>query len=671
MRLSLLIFGLLLLVRADKCFGQVQEMKQPRILILLDGSSSMLQPWQESEIRFKTAGRIISTLMDSLYKVNNQVEFALRVYGHQHPAQENNCYDTRREVMFSKDNLTQMILRLKSLQSVGVSPIAFSLKEAAEYDLVEQWKYNYSLILITDGGESCGGDICDVVKTLLDKKIHFKPYIVSLVDYAPLRDQYSCLGNYMLTTKERDIPTTVGTIVEAYRPMLLLKTPVQKIEQVAVNSQPVPKAEVPKVVIKTPIEEAPPRTKEAVVFLNTLRAARITRPDLVVLPPKYAKVDKLTVPRAQPEPIEKPVVVTPPPPPPPPVEVPRQKEQVVYLNTGKVASIKMPELTIAQLQYARVEKISVPALKPEPEEPPVVAAAPKPTPPPPPPAPKPTPAPKPAPKPTTAPPPPANEPPSKPKEPKYNVEREEQAETTLEVYFTDGKGKFYQTAPQIILIDPKTNNPVHKFYRAVNVAGNPQPQKLPEGTYNLTVAGKSNLLIRNVELKPKNKNKVLIQVGKASLRFEYEDDPNQPVKEYSARVKKNFEPGPLFTQLCTQELEYDPGNYHIEISTQPRDHRSVDLDFDALIVIKVEKPGFVQIANTNTIGKVTLYYELGDQFVPFFKMDVTGDVSKQHLRLQRGHYKAGYNKTPNVPYAQETLKEFTVKTNQTTEITLD
>ncbi|MCD6063149.1 MAG: von willebrand factor type a [Flavipsychrobacter sp.] len=667
MRLSLLIFGLLLLVRTDFAFGQVQEIKQPRILIVLDGSSSMLQPWQQDQNRFKTAARIITTLMDSLYKVNNQVEFALRVYGHQHPAQENNCFDTRREVMFSRDNFTQMSLRLAALQSLGVSPIAFSLKEAAEYDLVEQWKYNYSLVLITDGGESCGGNICDIVKTLLERKIHFKPYIVSLVDYAPLRDQYACLGSYLLTAKENDIPVTVSTIVESYRPMLLLKTPVQKIEQASAPSQAIPKAEVPKVVIKTPVEEAP-RPKETVTFLNTTKVARISGVDRVIPPPRYAKVDKLSVSRALPDPVDKPVVVAPPAAPPAPVIVPtRQKEQVVYLNAGRIATIKLPEQTIAKPQYARVDKLTVPPLTPEPEEKPVVVAAP---PPPPKPAPVVKLTPKPTPKPTP-PPQPADVPATKPKEPKFAIEREEQKETTLEVYFTDGKGKFYQTTPQIVLLDPKTNSPVQKFFRTVNIAGNPQPQKLPEGVYNLTVAGKSNLLIRNVDVKLNNKNKILIQVGKASLRFEYEDDPNQPVKEYSARVKKNFEPGPLFTQLCTQELEYDPGNYHIEISTQPRDHRSVDLDFDALVVIKVEKPGFVQINNTNNVGKVTLYYELGDQFVQFYKLDVNGDLSKQHLRLQRGHYKVGYNRTPNVPYAQETLKEFTVKTNQTTQILLD
>ena len=101
--------------------------RQPRILLLLDGSSSMLQPWNNT-IRFKAAAKVVSALMDSIYAVNRGVEFGLRVYGHQSPAQDNDCFDSRMEVMFSKNNATQMDLRLASLRPFGVSPIAYSLR---------------------------------------------------------------------------------------------------------------------------------------------------------------------------------------------------------------------------------------------------------------------------------------------------------------------------------------------------------------------------------------------------------------------------------------------------------------------------------------------------------------------------------------------------------------
>jgi hypothetical protein len=91
------------------------EFKQPRILVLLDGSSSMVNEWTAGKQRFSAAGDIILRLMDSIYSVNRDVEFSLRVYGHEHGVPENNCFDTRREVIFSKNNYTQMSLRLASL----------------------------------------------------------------------------------------------------------------------------------------------------------------------------------------------------------------------------------------------------------------------------------------------------------------------------------------------------------------------------------------------------------------------------------------------------------------------------------------------------------------------------------------------------------------------------
>jgi hypothetical protein len=235
------------------------EYKQPRILILLDGSSSMINDWTKDENRFKAAGDIVLHLMDSIYNVNNQVEFSLRVYGHQHTVQENNCYDTRREVSFSKNNYTQMSLRLASLQPLGVSPIAYSLKEAAENDFVEENDYAYSLVLVTDGGESCGGDICDVVKTLLEKKIEFKPYIVSLVDYAPLKEQYNCLGNYLTVSKPSEIASALHTITEAYRKVLAL--PIVKPQLPQTANIPTPSVQKIRVTpVTTVIKEPEPST---------------------------------------------------------------------------------------------------------------------------------------------------------------------------------------------------------------------------------------------------------------------------------------------------------------------------------------------------------------------------------------------------------------------------
>lgn len=612
-----------------------QQEKQPRILILLDGSSSMLQDWEKGENRFKAAAKIIETLMDSVYKVNDKVEFALRVYGHQYPSQENNCFDTQLEVMFSKDNLTQVSLRLAALHPYGVTPIAYSIKEAAEKDMLDTKRNVYSLILITDGGESCGGNLCDVVRTLLEKKIDFKPYILSLVDYAPLRQEYDCLGNYLLVTGEQSIKPTVGKIVEAYRPLITMQPVVDKkiIQTIAANPPSILKVDIP--TVKVTKEEPAP--------------APVTAPP----PPPPA-------PKETPKPpvSEKPATIIPPVKEATPTKdltnktvEPRPKENTEKLKLSK------PFRTLPVRYVTRSFNTMVAKYTP----PPAPEAPPPPPPPPPPPKPVVTQSPK-------IEPSKSKDIPSKPIAAKVDVIREEAPETTLEIYFWDGKGKFYRTSPQLILSDVKTKEVVQKFYRTVDPNGNPDPKKgIAPGVYELTIA-KSKVFVPNLEVKPNQKNVYRILAGKASLRFEYEDNPDQPVKEYVAQVKRNFEPGPVIDQYCTQELEYEPGNYHIIINTLPKSHKSVDLDFDAVTTIRIEKPGYLQVTNTNAIGgKISMYYELGDQFVPFtHPLVINGNPESQKLELQRGRYRIGY---PTGGGAG--MKDFVIKSKQTTEIQLD
>lgn len=597
----------------------------------------MLQPWQDGNERFKAAAKVIAKLMDSIYTVNADVEFGLRVYGHQHPAQENNCTDSKQEVRFTKNNLTQMELRLESLHPWGVSPIAYSIQRAAEDDMTDPANNSYSLILITDGGESCGGDICEVARKLLEKKISFRPYVLSLVDYAPLRQQYDCLGEYMLVTKPADIPPVVGKIVEAYRPMLTLSKINAKLLQTAAVSTPSAlKVTTPSFKVSTettkepepskPVPPPPPLPKNQIAALQMNGRPRYL-PQMYVTPSfRTVRLPVYNVPEAEPTPTPTPVTtaITPAP---PVVTPPTGPTKLVVPNTNK------------------------PAQEPRPVTPPPAAT-------------------------TTQTKPPATtkrivpEPP-KPKEGKFTIEHKESKETTVEVYFTDGRGKFYSTTPQVLLLDPKTNKQVNKFWRTIDATGKPDPQKnIAPGVYHFTIANKSNKILRNVEIKENTNNKIMILVGKASLIFTYEDNPNRPVTEYTAVVNRRFEPGPTIQQKCTLELEYEPGNYYIEVNTLPVLKRNLDLDFDYVYDLKIPEDGVVNFTNAEAVGRVQLYMPLGDKFLRFHTLEVPGSTDGQKLKLQPGVYEAHFIRNPKLPMQQETVKRFFIKSNMVTDLEL-
>ena len=182
----------------------------------------MLQTWTGAggSPKYKIANEIVMRLMDSVYAVNPRVEFSLRVFGNQYTVPEHNCMDTKSEVPFSPDNRTQMGFRLDDMHPLGVTAIAYSLSQAAENDLVDEDHNAYSIVLITDGGESCGGDICGVMQKLIKNKVLFKPYILSLEDVPELKNEYECMGDYLSVVKRSDIPKAVATIVQAFKPIL-------------------------------------------------------------------------------------------------------------------------------------------------------------------------------------------------------------------------------------------------------------------------------------------------------------------------------------------------------------------------------------------------------------------------------------------------------------------
>jgi len=686
MRLYLLLYILLVSLTGPVAIAQsTPDLKAPRILILLDESSSMISKWGDNDKRYEVADRIILNLMDSVYKVNDQVEFSLRVFGHQYTVPENNCFDTKNEVMFSKDNYTQMSLRLANITPLGVTPIAYALKEAAENDLGDEWKYAYSIVLITDGGESCGGNICDVVKTLLNRKINFKPYIVSLVDYAPLRTEYDCLGNYLQVTANKDIPGAVSTIVQSYRPMLrpvvtdsnmLVKKPQPAAPVVATaKPKPLPVVEVPKpqpkidtpkpvVVVPPPIVIPPPAPEKQTITKMELNRTIDERSFVR----KFSAIKTLNAPKPILAKIEKeaPVVVVTPPVAAPVVEPPAptlppntRMEKMARSRTLKALSYFSDEpIPVVHNNTPKAILAIIPA-----DPAPVVVAAPvlKPAPPKPPVTKKPA---KPAITPGIV---PAT--PTAAKVVPFTTETIDAKETTVEIYLTDGKGKFYNTSPQITVQDPPSGSTVKQFYRTLDATNKPDAQPITEGNYNIVMGGKSTMIMRNITVLPNKTNKIFVVVSSGTLKFEYAGAPDRPMKEFSAVVVlRTDRGGPVIKQKCTTQYDYDPGNYFVEINTLPISRRNVDIDPGAESILSIEQPGFVQFTNENKLGNVSLYTPLGDKYARFHNIEITGNPASQKLQLQPGTYEAHFFKNPNLPTVAESKVTFNVKSNEVTEV---
>ncbi len=176
--------------------GQINQQalpKKTRILLLLDASGSMLGNWGRTN-RITAAKRLIASMIDSL-KTNQDLELALRVYGHQYHKRFQNCKDSKLEVAFKKDNHQQIINQLGKLQPKGTTPLAYSLEQAAK-DFPDEKNVRNIVIIITDGLESCDGDPCGVSIALQKRHIFLKPFIIGLGMNQSFADEFSCLGKF-------------------------------------------------------------------------------------------------------------------------------------------------------------------------------------------------------------------------------------------------------------------------------------------------------------------------------------------------------------------------------------------------------------------------------------------------------------------------------------------
>ncbi|MBL7856558.1 MAG: VWA domain-containing protein [Cyclobacteriaceae bacterium] len=176
----LFIVALLLATFASEAQNKVQQKlpEKTRILFVLDGSGSMEAVWEGNQSRMEVAKKILTRLVDSLRNSQN-LELALRVYGHRFSRQANNCTDSYLEVPFGPKNHNTMLTKLKEIKPRGNTPITYSLQQAAN-DFPATTGYRNILILITDGIESCGGDPCATSLEFQRKGIFLRPFIIGL-----------------------------------------------------------------------------------------------------------------------------------------------------------------------------------------------------------------------------------------------------------------------------------------------------------------------------------------------------------------------------------------------------------------------------------------------------------------------------------------------------------
>jgi Ca-activated chloride channel family protein len=189
----ILIFLISLQVVVNAQNTETGYVPHSRILFIFDASYSMSGTW-EGDVKINVARRILIDMVDSLEQIDN-VEMALRVYGHQSPVPPQDCSDTKLEVPFAPNNASRIRQKLRFLSPKGTTPIAHSLELAAG-DFPPCAQCRNIIILITDGVEACDGDPCAISVELQKKGITLRPFVIGIGNEPGFEETFGCLGHY-------------------------------------------------------------------------------------------------------------------------------------------------------------------------------------------------------------------------------------------------------------------------------------------------------------------------------------------------------------------------------------------------------------------------------------------------------------------------------------------
>ncbi|VAW75985.1 FIG01024677: hypothetical protein [hydrothermal vent metagenome] len=218
--------------------ASAEKRNNQNVMLIIDASGSM---WGKinGEAKIDIARNAISKLVKTW---NKQTKIGVMAYGHR---RKGDCKDIQTIAPLGKINASQVISILGDLNPKGKTPLSASIKAAAT--MLKSSEEAATVILVSDGLETCGMDPCLVAKQLKKDNINFRAHVIGF-DIKSISDtsKLKCIAE-----------NTGGKFITANNTTELNKA-LDEVKQVAVK-----KVVVKKVVKKVVVKPIPP--KKAIV----------------------------------------------------------------------------------------------------------------------------------------------------------------------------------------------------------------------------------------------------------------------------------------------------------------------------------------------------------------------------------------------------------------------
>ena len=156
-----------------------------RTVLVLDASGSM---WGQIEGRAKIA-IAKEVLADLINDLPADSYAGLVAYGHR---SKGDCQDVEELVPLQPIDKKRLIAKIKAISPTGKTPITLSIQKTA--DKLKSIEDETTIILVSDGKETCEGDPCELVKELKAAGIRFTMFVIGFDVSEEEKAQLECIA---------------------------------------------------------------------------------------------------------------------------------------------------------------------------------------------------------------------------------------------------------------------------------------------------------------------------------------------------------------------------------------------------------------------------------------------------------------------------------------------
>ncbi len=201
--------GLLSLLMLWTSFG----LAQTYVELILDASGSMFNQLEDGRYRIVAAKEVLRGFISSLPE-DPELNVGLRVYGSQTGAlDEGACEDSELFAPLEGVAREALLQAVQGAEAQGATPIAYSLQEAAN-DL-QGLEGRKLIVLVTDGEESCGGDLRAVVEAIKAQGVEVDIRVIGFDLTPEAQASFEGVGTFENAASAAELAAALGRAVES------------------------------------------------------------------------------------------------------------------------------------------------------------------------------------------------------------------------------------------------------------------------------------------------------------------------------------------------------------------------------------------------------------------------------------------------------------------------